>query len=234
MHGFNLAVGCLAIVVALAATEAEATQVRFYVDGALIAELESDSAPSDKPLKLAGRSGSNGGDEDAGLLDNVCLTIGGADIFCDPFDELDLGFWGRYGSPLPRLLTSFGNPEPCLMTAGDASYDSGLYSLDGYDWQQGFLIQADAYVDIAAPYHAVEFGIATWDEPSGSGLPHDIGVNWKTTGAGDHVFVCSTDLGQVLVPASDHLGQWTTIVVTTGTLTAVEQTTWGTIKALFR
>ena len=116
----------------------------------------------------------------------------------------------------------------------DRGESSGVYSLDGYDWTLGFTIQVDAYVDVNADWHGIEFGIARLDRASGDGLPHDIGLNWKQNPEYENVVVRRTDLETVEVPAGDHLGSWTTITITTSTDTPVRDASWGAIKAMSR
>ena len=214
--------------------------VHFWVDGVSVADLESSLRPFARPIKLAGRSGAGGTDERSGLFDNVFVAAnGGATVCEDRFISLDTGFWALYGSPTPRLLLDFGVPEPSLMTAGDFANDSGIYSLTAFDWRDGFQIQADVYVDFAADYHGTEFGIADRDVPVEDQFGHVVGVTWESTSLRGMVLQCVTDMASTVVsgPAA---GAWHTVVITTyeppldPPWTAVEATTWGAIKALFR
>jgi len=213
--------------------------VRFWVDGAVVAELESSVRPSARPIKLAGRSGATGTDERSGLFDNVFVAAnGGATVCEDRFASLDTGYWGLYGTPTPRVLTDFGSPAGCLMTAGDQMNDSGVYSLDGHDWRAGFQVQADVYIDSAADYHSVEFGIADRNAPTGEQMGHAVGVTLEGDSMRGLVLQCATDMGYTAV-SGPSVNAWHTIVITTydppldAPWTAVEASTWGSIKALF-
>lgn len=217
-----------------------AIPVRFWVDGVVVAELESSVRPSARPIKLAGRSGASGTDERSGLFDNVFVVASGGTTVCeDRFVSLDTAYWGLYGAPTPHLLPSFGNPAGCLMASGDWINDSGVYSLDGYDWRAGFQVQADIYVDSAADYHSVEFGIADRDAPVAEQFGHVVGLTLEGDSMRGLVLQCATDMDYTAV-AGPAANEWHTIVITTydppldAPWTAVESSSWGSIKALFR
>jgi hypothetical protein len=214
--------------------------VRFWVDGAMVAVLESSLQPSARPIKLAGRSGSGGTDERSGLFDNAFVVAGGGATVCeDRFLSLNTGYWGLYGSPEPRLLPGFGNTEPCLMTSGDWINDSGVYSHGTFDWRFGFQIQADVYIDSANDYHSVEFGIADRNVPAAEQFGHVIGLTWEGESQRATELQCVTDMDYTTV-AGPSLNAWHTIIITTydppldAPWTAVEASTWGSIKALFK
>ncbi|MBN2405227.1 MAG: hypothetical protein JXE06_06575 [Coriobacteriia bacterium] len=179
--------------------------VYFYVDGVLKAELESSSPPSSRPIKLFGRSY---GSDRSGLYDNVVVKANGGTVVCDDsFETIDTSYWGSYGSPTPYLVTDFGNGPPCLCTAGDSSYDSGLYSLEQYDWTDGYLLQADFYMRPGDG--GLELGIADDDGPGPDGLGHIIGVHWKNI---HNVIHCVTDIAALDVALPSY-NKWHTITV---------------------
>lgn len=202
---------CTGLVLGLAlivTASASAEVILFHVDGELVAEIPSSTPPAARRIKVAGRSGGDGTFERSGLYDNVYVEIDGRAVVCDdPFDVLDTGYWVLYGSPDSQLLMDFGLPEPCLMTAGDNWNDSGLYSLQTFDWSGGFVFEADVLVSEAAAYHSAEFGIADRDLPEGEQFGHVIGVNWKTSGSGDYYLQCNTDLETVYAEAPTP-GEW--------------------------
>ena len=229
---------------------AQTEAVTFSVDGVAVAELESywsTQGIGAGPLMLAGRSGPDGADERSGLHDNLeyCAWFYGphavGDI--DPFDSLDTWKWGLYGGPSPHLLEDFGNPPPCLMTSGDSSYASGLYSLQatyfvgpGTEW---WYMHTDVHVGSAEQFHSVEFGLGDDLAPSGppgeQTLGHVIGVILATNAQGETVLQCSTDIDYEEVPAGMWIGGWHTIrIASYNTVCPVEVSSWGRVKALFR
>ena len=221
------------------------TDILFQVDGNVVASLESHW-PIYGPIKLAGRSGPCGDDERSGLYDNAIVVYfyGGSHgiILLDaPFDSLATSVWGLYGGPSPHLLMDFGNPSPCLMTSGDSSYESGVYSLDdsvipggGDSW----FLQVDVHVGSTADFHGIAFGIGADDAPSGppgeQTLGHKIGVTWTNNGQGENVLQCVTDLEYEEVPAAAWIGGWHTVGFACPRPTPVEAASWTRVKALFR
>ena len=200
------------------------------------ADLLTEEQPTARPLKLAGRSGAGGADTLSGLYDNLHLVVDCSSFErWHYFDTIDESFWGTYGSPSPRILDTYGNPAPCLMTSGDSWHDSGLYSLQTFDWTCGFTIQADVRVDSAANFHNVEFRIADRDVPEDDVFGHVIGINWKTPSGSPNVIQCVTDADSYWIPTEeDWLTQWMTIVISFQPSNPVEESSWGAIKALYR
>ena len=241
----------LVVVISVFTITAQATwPVCFYVDTDMVAELQAES-PFTGPIKLAGRSGPGGDHERSGLFDNVSVcwerSAGGlcyeaVDDGYGMFDVLDPGFWGLYGGPSPHLLEDFGNPVPCLMTSGDASYASGVYQLWdatlGNPWQVWWHFGVDVYVDSTADFHTVEFGIGDASAPSGppgqQTLGHVVGVTWTSNAEGENVLQCVTDIDYVEVPAEQWIGGWHSIWFCGPGFTPVEGSSWGRVKALFR
>ncbi|MFH1501675.1 MAG: hypothetical protein ABIG03_01380 [Candidatus Eisenbacteria bacterium] len=210
--------------------------VEFFVDGGKMGELQCDEFPTAKPIVLDGRSGTYGDDRSSGLFDNVDIELFGAGraVICDQdFTCYEVGYWTLYGDPLPVILPDVGNPAPCLMTAGDSWYDSGVASQVLYDWSSGFSFSADVRVDQDANFHGVEMGIADEDEPSDTGLGRIIGADWGHTGAGDLVFEMRTDVGYASVPGPA-VGEWHRIEMIGTPSTAAERSTWGVVKGLYR
>jgi hypothetical protein len=64
--------------------------------------------------------------------------------FEDKFTNLDN--WILFGSPLPQLVNTTGNPSPCFDNNGDASYNSGAISKNTFDYSNGLTIETDMYV----------------------------------------------------------------------------------------
>lgn len=214
---------------------ADGGTVFFIVDGETVAQLDCAELPTAKPIKLAGRSGGYGNYQRSGLFDNVFIELFDEDeVICDQeFECYDVTYWTTYGTPSPVILTDFGNPAPCLMSSGDSWYDSGVCSQALFDWSHGFSFAADVHVDAEAAFHGVEMGIADQDIPPDEGVGHIIGINWKTTGAGDHVLNLDTDLERVTIPGPT-VGQWHRIEIVGMSATAVDNTSWGVLKALYR
>ena len=210
--------------------------VEFYVDGSKVGELECQEFPTAKPIKLAGRSGSCGTDHGSGLFDNASIEILSprGTVVCDQdFTCFETGYWTLYGSPLPVVAVDAGNPAPCLMSAGDSWYDSGVASQALYDWSGGFVFTADVRVGQNEKFHGVEMGIADEDTPSGEGLGHSIGMQWGTSGAGELLLQMDTDAERVTLPGPP-VGEWHTFEIVGIPSTAVEHTTWGEVKRLYR
>ncbi len=237
----------LAIVFSVIAMAAQAGwPVYFYVDQNLVAELEAGGC-FDGPIKLAGRSGPCGSHERSGLYDNLAVCVfWDAHGFCylgedgGTFDFLDTLFWASYGGPSPQLLEDFGNPSPCLMTSGDASYASGLYSLvpASLGWGEEWYFFVDVYVDSAADFHTVELGIADADAPSGppgqQTLGHVVGVTWTNSATGENVLQCVTDIDCEEVPVEGWIGGWHRIGFGGSGFSPVEVSSWGRVKGMFR
>ena len=226
----------LLIVLCGFAAPCAAGTVDFIVDGETIAQLQYEELPTAKPIKLAGRSGGSGSSQRSGLFDNVFIELAapGESVICDKdFECYEVAYWNTYGSPSPVLLTDFGNPAPCFMSSGDSWYDSGVTSQSLHDWSYGFSFAADVHVNAEAAYHAVEMGISDQDVPPDEGVGHIVGINWKTTGAGDHILQLDTDIERVIVPGPA-VGEWHRIEIVGTPATAVEQASWGVIKAQYR
>jgi hypothetical protein len=218
-------------------------EVSFYVDGEMIAYLLLEE-PFVGPIKLAGRSGPSGDDEHSGLYDNVYLgyilgSHGWPEVE-EGFDALHTSFWGLYGGPTPRLLEGFGNPSPCLMTCGDSTYASGVYSLDpispDVDWWE---LLADVRLSSTADFHTIEMGIGAELAPSGppgqQTLEHVVGMTWTRSWDGQSVIRCVTDCQSAEVPAGDWAGDWHRFAICgRGFFTPVEASSWSRIKAVFR
>ena len=221
------------------------TDIIFCVDYDEVAVLEC-TWPACGPIKLGGWSGPDGTDESSGLLDNAVVVYyyGGSHgilLVNDTFDSLAVSEWGTYGGPSPRILSGVGNPEPCLMSCGDASYESGVYTLEdclvpsgGDNWH----CDVDAYVSQAADFHGVTFGIASQSEPGGppgeQTLGHVIGMTLTSSDPGESVLRCRTDLEEVNVPANDWIGDWHRLSFHCPRPTPVDALSWARVKALFR
>ena len=213
--------------------------VEFFVDGGKVGELHCDEFPTAKPIVLAGRSGPSGHDYSSGLFDNVYIELfdSGRTVICDQdFTCYEVGYWTLYGSPRPVIVPDVGNPEPCLMSSGDSWYDSGVASGQLFDWSQGFSFAADVLIDQDANFHGVEFGIADEDTPPESdeeSMGRIIGADWGHTGTGGLVLQMRTDVQDESIPGPA-VGQWHRIEILGTPETAVEGTTWGVVKGLYR
>lgn len=190
---------------------ADAETVRFYVDGQLAATLMSGEQPEARPVVISGKSGPYGDEERSGLCDNVVIRANGGQLIREErFTVLSPLFWEQYGSPSPRLLGDFGHPSPCLMTAGDSSKDSGIYTTDTYDWRDGFLLEIDVYTQEGG-YRGIEFGIASADAPADETLNTIIGFEWKYV-SDSIVFTTDIDSAEVPLPSFE---SWHTITIST-------------------
>jgi hypothetical protein len=75
---------------------------------------------------------------------DVNETPSGELCFEDNFTNLEN--WTLFGSPLPQLVTTTGNPSPCFDNNGDANYNSGAISNQTFDYSNGLTIETDMYV----------------------------------------------------------------------------------------
>jgi hypothetical protein len=241
-----MCVGLVAILSLLAVTAEATWPVHFYVDSEPVALLQAES-PFAGPVKLEGRSGPEGTDERSGLFDNVRVTFywdaHGLYWPDDDFETLDLLGWGVYGGPSPHLLGDFGNPAPCLMASGDSLCASGVYTLApppplGSGWLDNWYFEVDVYVQSSADFHAVEFGIADDDAPSGPPGQQTLGllagVTWTNNAQGESVLRFTTDVDCAEIPAGAFLDGWHTIGFSGSGFSPVEAPTWGRVKAIYR
>ena len=208
-----------------------------------VAELRTDVHEWHcQSVKLAGRSGPSGDDQRSGLYDNLVVWSHSDDhgmlMYNVPFDQLE-GWFELYGDPSPHILADFGNPSPCLMTAGDSLCSSGVYgpysSLVGQFVLEFFV---DVYVGSTADFHEVEFGVALDSAPSGPPgqevLEHVIGVTWTNNLQGANVLQCVTELDCLEVPAEQWVAGWHTVGFYWLCSSPVEASSWTRIKAMFQ
>jgi hypothetical protein len=225
----------LAVILAGAATAVGAGTVRFFVDATLVGELPYDELPVDKPLLLAGRSGSVGVDQNSGLFDNVVVELFDSGTICtDSFECYEIAYWATFGTPAPVIVATAGASAPCLMSTADTSHESGVYSQQLYDWSPGFRMEADLFVDAASVDHCAALGVSSVDVPSDpGGSDRAVGATWMTTKSGEVILRLNTDLEEVDVHGPS-VGSWHHIVIETTDSVSIEKTHWGFIKARHR
>jgi len=155
-------------------------KIYFYVDGKLVAVLNSSWKPEVKPVIIGGRSA---GHTDSGLADNIEVYIDGKIVMRDDFSSLNN--WIGWGQPRPDIVSNDGNPPPCLRTNGDSWYDSGVVSRQKFDWSCKWYIKIDGKV--SHPYEHFNdfgFGIAKRDrygdeEPAPAPQTAIIGLRYR-------------------------------------------------------
>ena len=100
-------------------------------------------------------------------------------IFSEDFsDSLDEK-WVPFGSPQGRVVSGVGNPAPAFDNNGDASWDSGAYTSQTFDYSNGLEIAADMYVPSAPNgcWVSGSFGVA--QQSSVTGQSYDLAVEFR-------------------------------------------------------
>lgn len=69
-------------------------------------------------------------------------------LFVDYFDDPDMSEWALWGSPSPLQLVRIHDRQGIFDNNGDPNFNNGATSIDSFDISNGFVLQADVYLDV--------------------------------------------------------------------------------------
>ncbi len=187
-----------------------AGDVGFCFDGEFVGTLTHLALPTSSGLALWGNSGNDGLNTEAGLIDNVVLTVDGTVELDEGFDG-DLSAYTAFGDP-SSVIGAVGNPAPALLTSGDFCDPSGVWTTADFDWAaDDWHVVADLKIELANQFNNATVAVmsGTAAAPCGGMQPAPaISTTWA---GGDDELRFSVEGGGEIIVAAPTLDVWHTV-----------------------